>query len=233
MQEWDTPDKCRFKNEICHQCWKVGHIKQACRSKPRVGKQISEQETTEEHTETPNEEYNLYAIKTPAAKKSLMVPVTNEKQSLEMELDTGTDMSLISEETYLRLSKHVPLQESRTSLRSYSGSVIGVKGRMDVNVSYYGDQHKRLPLLVMSGKGPSLLGKEVKWNQTKMEGNFRVQEDTLEQVLQEHGEIFQDELGMLKGFQAKIYMDSSAQLKFCKAHLVPYAIQMHACMHAC
>ena len=53
-----------------------------------------------------------------------------------------------------------------------------------------------------------------------------MQEDTLEQVLQEHGEIFQDELGMLKGFQAKIYVDPSAQPKFCKARTVPYAMQM-------
>jgi hypothetical protein len=107
----------------------------------------------------PNEEYNLYAIKTPAAKKSLMVPVTVETQAVEMELDTGADVSLISEETYLQFFKHVPLQESRTSLRSYSGGVIEVKGRMDVNVSY-GDQRKRLPLLAVSGKGPSLLGKD-------------------------------------------------------------------------
>ena len=147
----------------------------------------------------PDEEYNLYAIKTPAAEKSLTIPITIETQSLEMELDTGTDVSLISEETYLRLFKHVPLQESRTSLRSYSGSVIGVKGRMDVNVSY-GDQHKRLHLLVVSGKGSSLLGKDwldeirLKWKEI-----FRVQEDTLEQVLQEHGEVFQYELGTLKG----------------------------------
>ena len=43
---------------------------------------------------------------------------------------------------------------------------------------------------------------------------------------QEHGEVFQDELGTLKGFQAKIYVDPSAQPKFCKARTVPYAMQM-------
>ena len=59
-------------------------------------------------------------------------------------------------------------------------------GRMDVIVSY-GDQYKRLPLLVVSGKGPSLLGKDwlieirLKWN--------RVHDESLEQVLQEHSEV--------------------------------------------
>ena len=36
-----------------------------------------------------DKEYNLYAIKTTATKKSLTIPVTIETQSLEMELDTG------------------------------------------------------------------------------------------------------------------------------------------------
>ena len=31
---------------------------------------------------------------------------------------------------------------------------------------------------------------------------------------------------MLKGFQAKIYVDPSAQPKFCEARTVPYAMQM-------
>ena len=38
-----------------------------------------------------------------------------------------------------------------------------------------------------------------------------MKEETLEQVLQEHEEVFQDELGILKGFQAEIYVDPSAQ----------------------
>ena len=96
---------------------------------------------------------------------------------------------------------------------------------MDVNVSY-GDQHKRLPVLVVSGKGPSLLGRDwlseirLRWKEI-----FQVREDMLEQVLQEHNDVFQDELGTLKGFQAKIYVDPSAQPKFCKARTVPYAMQ--------
>lgn len=77
----------------------------------------------------------------PSSRKPLMVAVTIETQSFEMELDTGADVSLISKGTYLQFFKHIPLQESRTSLRSYAGNLIDVKGQMDVNVSY-GDQHK-------------------------------------------------------------------------------------------
>ena len=100
-----------------------------------------------------------------------------------------------------------------------------MKGRIDVNVTY-GDQHKQLPLLVVSGKGPSLLGRDwlkkitLWWKEI-----FQVHEDTLDQMLEEHSEVFQDGLGTLNGFQAKIYVDPSAQPKFSKARTVPYAMQ--------
>ena len=159
-----TPDRCRFKNEKCHQCHKTGHIKRACRSKPqlpRVIKHINEEEPQESASEPDesSEDYNLFALRTTSARRSPIVPVTIESQALEMELDTGADVSLISEETYNQRWKHIPLQESTTTLRSYSGDLIGVKGQMEVNVTY-GDQHRKLPLLVVKGKGPNLLGKD-------------------------------------------------------------------------
>ena len=52
-----------------------------------------------------------------------------------------------------------------------------------------------------------------------------MQEETLEQVLKEHDEVFQDNLSTLKGFEAKIYVDPNAQPKFCKARPVPYAVR--------
>ena len=92
----------------------------------RVVRQISKLDSTAEHKET-NEEYNLYALKT-SSRKPMMVSVMIETQPLEMELDSGADVSLISEQTYLQQFKHIPLQESKTSLRSYSGELIELKG---------------------------------------------------------------------------------------------------------
>ena len=76
------------------------------------------------------------------------------------------------------------------------------------------------------------------WKRTKFAGKseitlqwkeiFQMKEEMLEQMLREHDEVFQDELGTLKGFQAKIYVDPNTQPKFCKARLIPYAMQMLA-----
>ena len=47
----------------------------------------------------------------------------------------------------------------------------------------------------------------------------------LHEVLNSHREVFKEELGKLKGHEAKIYIDSGAQPRFCKARSVPYAIR--------
>ena len=47
----------------------------------------------------------------------------------------------------------------------------------------------------------------------------------LARILERHSKIFNDELGTLKGHQAKIYVDPGAQPRFCKARTVPYAMR--------
>ena len=43
-----------------------------------------------------------------------------------------------------------------------------------------------------------------------------------QQVLHKHPDVFQDGLGTLTGFKAKIIVDPSAQPKYCKARTLPY-----------
>ena len=46
-----------------------------------------------------------------------------------------------------------------------------------------------------------------------------------ESILYKHAKLFEEGLGTLTGFQAKIVVDSSAQPKFCKARTVPYFLR--------
>ena len=94
--------------------------------------------------------------------KPLLVSVSIDNASLEMEIDTGASVSIISEETYNRLwspEDAPPLQESSVKLRTYSGEQIGVKGSTTVTVRYK-NQTEQLPLVVANGSGPSLLGRD-------------------------------------------------------------------------
>ena len=45
------------------------------------------------------------------------------------------------------------------------------------------------------------------------------------ELLAEHQEVFSGDLGKLRGYKAKIYVDPKAQLKFIKARSVPHSMR--------
>ena len=47
----------------------------------------------------------------------------------------------------------------------------------------------------------------------------------LQELLERHGEVFQAELGTLRGYEAKIHVDPGAKPQFCKSRTVPYALR--------
>ena len=82
-------------------------------------------------------------------------------QPLEMEVDTGASLSVISEElyNYLFSAGQAPqLVESGIVLRTYTREEVKPKGSCSVNVCYDGIEYS-VRLLVVGGKGLALLGR--------------------------------------------------------------------------
>ena len=150
-------------------------------------------------------------------------------KELSMEVDTGASLSLMSETTYKKLweSDTLPeLQQTAVKLRTYTGEEIRVLGCINVKVQSK-EQEAHLPLLVVKGNGPSLLGRN--WL-TKLRLNwqeiFSVRTNhSLESLLKQHEGVFKDELGTLKGIEAKLHVDPQAKPLFYKAHTVPFALR--------
>ena len=106
------PTECRFNEAYCHACWKIGHTSRACRSKakskqPPKGKpthHLSEQGQGSSSEDSPNEEsappaYSMFTFghkSTTAYKVNISINGT----SIDMEIDTGASLSVISEATY-------------------------------------------------------------------------------------------------------------------------------------
>ena len=139
------------------------------------------------------------------------------------------------------------LRSCRVRLKTYTGHKVNVVGAAVVKV-----QHKQLvenlPLVVVAGSGPSLVGRYwirrlgLQWRpepqihhvqtETPEKAQWRpepqilqVKAETLEEVLGEFGEVFKDELGRFRGPPAKIYVDKEAAPRFFKARPVPYAMK--------
>ena len=66
---------------------------------------------------------------------------------MQMELDTGAAVSLISYNNYLEKLSHLPLRKAVTQLKTYTGEVIMPKGQVAVKVQGKNGT-QTLPLLV-------------------------------------------------------------------------------------
>ena len=159
-------------------------------------------------------EYPLHALTT-GKNHPLTVKVKINNADLQMEVDTGATLSIISKKTYERLwptQKLAPLLKfSHATLKTYTGEQIKVLGSIDVNVTYQ-TQKRRLPLLVVAGDGPSLLGRD--WlQQMKLDWSglyaFSVAgpKSQWQDVIDRHPDAFKDELGRVQGTTAKFYLN--------------------------
>ena len=219
----------------CHGCGKLGHIVKVCRSttskkaRSTAGAMVTEVQhlQTEEAEETgeSSEEYSLFHVRS-EPETQLKVVILIDKQPVEMVVDTGASLSIISENTFRKNWPEQVLQEASIKIRTYTGELLKVKGCVYVDISY-GDQKARVQLFVVAGDGPNLLGRDwlrqirLNWQEIS-----HLQETTsLQSVLQQHQDVFKDGLGTMKGLTAKLYVDSSVKPRFCKARSVPFAMR--------
>ncbi|MCY3927857.1 MAG: retroviral-like aspartic protease family protein [Acidobacteria bacterium] len=228
-----SPADCKFKTAECRKCGKKGHIARVCKSKLTLQEPRPQRKSTQRATHILTEDstdYSMYNL-TGASVKPLKVIVRVNNVELDMEVDTGASVSIISEETYNRLwpeGQKPSLQESNITLRTYSGEQIAVKGALEVGVQYE-DQTARLQLAVATGRGPSLLGRDwlskIRLNWTELCTNHACYSLSLQDILDRNSSVFSPELGTLKGVTATIQLDASAKPSFCKARTVPYSLR--------
>ena len=127
------------------------------------------------------------------------------------------------------ISKSISKREmkpSATRLTTYSGQPITAVGEVDVAVSYK-SQQASLPLIVVAGSGPSLLGRNwlssirLDWKSIGVIAGH----SPLTTLLEKYSEVFKKSLGKLIGHEAKLYVDQDASPRFCRARPVPYALR--------
>ena len=234
---------CKFRDTECHNCGKCGHITPVCRSpkksqtrrnRPTPVTKSRNQAAAQRYvttTETPESEGDhkylpLHTVgggTTPPIK----VPLVINETEVTMELDTGAAVTIISEKQLKLLSADAPLRKSEL-LRTYSGERLSMLGTMDAKVQYE-QQTKELPLTVVAGDGPSLLGRDwlqhlvLNWREIKAVSKHDV--GSLEYLLEKYGDLFKDKLGTITSFQAELHVKPEDRPNFFKPRSVPYALR--------
>ena len=159
----------------------------------------------------------------------IRVEVKVNSKPLQMEVDTGAAVSIISEQTKNRLYPTVPLASPSVVLRTYTGEAMSVLGEMKVKVEYK-DQSYNLTLMVVKGDGPNLFGRD--WLQYfqldwKTIGIATLDKDLSQvQLLKnKYKQVFAEGLGTMKKFKAHLRVKDDAKPVFHRPRAVPYAIK--------
>ena len=151
--------------------------------------------------------YSLCKLTNPHS-KPLLVTLQVNGAELEMEVDTGAAVSVVSAEIYHTLwPKEIApaLHPANVKLRTDTREELPVLGTATVTVGYQ-DQEEQLSLLVVEGNDPSLLGRDwlhrIRLNWKELHHLQPSPPVTLADVLNQHAE-----LGTVKGRTARIHVD--------------------------
>lgn len=164
------------------------------------------------------------------ASSLMMIRPKIEGHLIDMELDTGAAVSLISMELYRDKFAHIRLRKTNVVMKTYTGEVLLPEGMLKVWVKL-NKQKIKLPLYVVKGKSPTLFGREwlrnlkLNWCEIKTMSTEHKINETLENVLKCHAQFFSETLGTLKGFETSLTLKPDQQPKFCQARVVPYALR--------
>ena len=222
---------CRFIEAKCRACGKTGHIAKVCHSKATTPahskfkksdrthavvdspRQVPSSDTTSS-SNVQSLSYTLFPVI--SRSQPIMLSVKANGHDLRMELDTGAAVSIISEDTFKSVFKDsVSITPTDISLRTYLGNQLPVLGSAEVEV-VYNSQVLSLPLIVVKGIGSTLLGRnwlerlQLDWSSIHSVGHTAAIAD----LIKKHSNLFCQELGTLKGMEAKIFVPLNAQPRF-------------------
>ena len=100
--------------------------------------------------------YRIYSIQGgKASSNPFVLRIQVDDQPIQMEIDTGASVSILSSETYKEKFSEKPLQPSSVVLQTYAEDPLTNSGSLTVEAQYNA-QKMKLPLLVVEGNGPNL-----------------------------------------------------------------------------
>ena len=220
---------CRFYNATCHNCKKRGHISTVCMSKqstPNVTHSL------DEHPEEEGEENEIPCMqiyKCGNTNPPIAINVEIEGSQVSMELETGSSVSIILNNVYEKVCRHLELKKTGVKLRTYDSGLITPKGVIDAEVTYNGER-RIAQMYVVDGPRAALFGRswlnifKLDWPSIKL---VQTKNTPLETLLEKYrDDVFGDKLGCLKGFHAQLHVRDGATPIHLKHRTVAFAMRL-------
>ena len=231
--------QCPYKGFECLKCGKQGHLKVVCHSKdtrnqhgnhrpcsgrkwarpgPRSHqtKYVEEAEKTQSQLMNKTQDLALFNRDTPNC-RPIKVEVQCGANLLEMEIDTGAAVSIISQSEYQSKLTQFPLHDSDVVLKTYTSEMLEVIGETNVKV-WYKEQEAELDLIIVKGRGPALFGRN--WlnhlvlNWKEILHMHMSMDSRVEHQVKKCSKVFSNHLGTMSQPLAKLYLKPNTTPKF-------------------
>ena len=223
---------CKHKNDTCRYCHKKGHFEKVCFKKQRdssKGQGHTHHVTTlDSEPASDDEEFTFYINKVdtdPNKFKHFCLPVTVEGQFLNMEIDTGSSVTILNTKDFASLGLSVQsLNPSTAVLKTYTSDTIKCLGEKSIEVQI-GDQKDNIVIRVVETKGPSLLGRDIMMKfKLPWKNIFNVSISERDQIIQKFADLFDvSVVGKLKDIQVQMREHDHKPIFF-KLRPVPFSI---------
>jgi hypothetical protein len=228
-------ENCPAWGKLCFGCGTRNHFQKACRKTKNhyvsVGlDNTSDDLCTEEPCHTDVATLSLYKLGSRGKSVSPYTCTLNINGiDTVMEIDTGSAVTLVNEETFGKVcegKKQLFISTDQIPLlKTYSGSVIKPLGRITVDV-FRGNQTHKVPLLIVPGNGPNLLGRDwLSTVQLDWMNIFHTRISQEDEIINKYPDLFKSELGMLKDMKVRLHLDDSVPPRVMKARTVPYSLR--------
>ena len=241
---------CKFKTAKCHTCQKAGHLARVCLSRRKHdhsnrperasrnrGKAVLQLQDDDSSSSSSSAEGHLHTIfQLGKDTRKFLVSVYINGVKLVMEIDSGAERTTIPWSIFQdSLGKVCDLTPTSITLHQYDQSPLKVKGQCQVTVKVNErvieasfvvvDVSTQYPLFGRDWM--SLLGFDVSAliQEATQVLSTSVGGSTADHLCSKYADVFKEDLGVLRGIEATVSVDTNATPKFHRYRPVPFAVK--------
>ncbi|XP_063358759.1 uncharacterized protein K02A2.6-like [Cydia amplana] len=208
--------ECRFTNFVCKKCHVKGHLRRMCKVKyVNMGPE----------DEGDDDDGKIYFIRSFRG-EPMVETVTIRKKEFKFEIDTGSAVTVVPQNTYNKSFSDIPLRSTNKRLHGYSGERIRCIGMIPLPISYAGSTHS-INAYVVCDEGPALLGRDFTstFNLQLTPVHYCSDETIVKRLQKEYPQLFSDELGCYNKTKIKLTLKENSKPVFIKARPIAFALR--------
>ncbi|EFN87973.1 hypothetical protein EAI_00158, partial [Harpegnathos saltator] len=165
----------------------------------------------------------------------MFIDICINEIKLNLEIDTGTFATVISEKIFNDYFKNFKLEKTNQTLKSYDGKTLEPFGKMSNLTVEFNNKTRILECFVLPGAGPGLIGRQwlrqfnawplILLRATRNEVNKLDTENWSNYFEKKYKELFSDTPGLYNKSKSKMYLKDDARPIALKCRHVAHALK--------